>query len=77
MEIKLKKTFLAFVRTLTSDMDNHEVVETAMKRMMTKTMKKLEATCVKGSLQILYERDMGTADVVNLTTRLCRNNKSK
>jgi len=77
MKESLSKTFLARIRTMSMNYENPEGVETAMRRMMMKTKKKLQAIYVKDLLQTLYKRNIGTAEVFHLSTKLCKENKYK
>ena len=73
----LSKTFLAKITSITSNCEDHEMVVPAMKRMMSKTIKKLQMIYVKDLMQTLYQRSMGTAYVTNLSNKLCSENISK
>ena len=76
MREAMSQTFLAKAKALSRKYENPEVVETAMKRMILKTRKKLHAIYVKDLMQSLYKGGLGTADVFYLSRRLCRDNNN-
>ena len=65
---------MAEARTLGTVFEDQHLVVTAMIHMMRKTIKKIRSLYVKDLLYKLHERRMGTAEVVNLATRLAGRN---
>ena len=70
---RLSTAFLAKTRSLSIEFENPNEVEQAMRHMMIKTRKKLQAIYIKYLLQMLYDKDMGTPEVFHLTKKLCKN----
>ena len=77
MGIDLSETFLAKTRQIASVYEDQQLVVNALIRMMRKTMKKIQSIYVKDLLYTLYEKNMGTADVINLSNRLMSGNKHR
>ncbi len=75
MGITLTETFLAGVRTIGTVFEDQHLVVPAMIHMMRETIKKIQSLYVKDLLYKLHERRMGTAEVVNLATRLAGSNR--
>ena len=75
MGITLTETFLAGARTIGTVFEDQHLVVPAMIHMMRKTIKKIQSLYVKDLLYKLHERRMGTAEVVNLATRLAGSNR--
>lgn len=66
---------MAKARTLGTFFEDQHLVVPAMIHMMRKTIKKIQTLYVKDLLYKLYERHMGTSEVVNLATRLAGSNR--
>ena len=75
MGITLTETFLAKTKSIGRSFGDQHLVVTAMKRLMRKTIRKIQAIYTKDLLYKLQERRMGTPSVFNLATRLAKNNK--
>ena len=75
MGIRLTETFLAKARSIGTSFEDQHLVVTAMIHMMRKTIKRRKSLYVKDLFYKLHERNMGTAEVVNLATRLAGRNR--